>query len=534
MCLINFWNFLTIHVFGVEESIADISTELPRLGDLENPGRLPVQHVLGGTGECVLSIFEMSSLFMFLRSGNPLLTFLLSYHVRATSKIQVTFPFKRFLKLPKHSFFGKNALNLYAIARKDVWWSHDQCFIVNFIVMSRHVTSCHVMSRHFTSWHAMPRHVTSRHVIISCHVMLRDVIWCHVMPRHTTSCHVTSRHVTSRHVTSCHFMTSHIMSRPATHVTSCHVMSPHVTSCHAMSRHFMSHHVTPCHVMSRHVTSWCVQPCHVQPRHVTSCHVRSHLFTSCHVMPRCVTSCHITSCHVVSRHVTSCHVMPRWLPRRVPISYRISGISSSCSYFVHILLISSYTFENFVRSNFEKLLNNINRIYYFDEFDSYIDRKQWAKRRNYWQTSLRDPSTSLIRWSTSLLQVIRKPTTTTSQFHFRILFRNPPWLLRVKYHLVSIYLDRQLELNQAIRCSQQISILAPLHSIQWCISLQHLNMESKFSNSSINSIQISYSWLEIPDILISLVEHDLFFGRYWYPVSWFGSVESSLAWSHSS
>ena len=38
MCFIDFWNFLTIHVFGVKESIADISTELPCLGDLENPG----------------------------------------------------------------------------------------------------------------------------------------------------------------------------------------------------------------------------------------------------------------------------------------------------------------------------------------------------------------------------------------------------------------------------------------------------------------------------------------------------------------
>ena len=110
---------MTIHVFGVKESIADISTQLPCLGDLETPGRLPVQHVLGGTGDCVLSSFEISSLFMFLRSGNPLLTFLLSYHVRGTSKFQVTFPFNRFLKLPKHSFFGKNALNLQAIARKD-------------------------------------------------------------------------------------------------------------------------------------------------------------------------------------------------------------------------------------------------------------------------------------------------------------------------------------------------------------------------------------------------------------------------------
>ena len=47
-------NFHTIHVFEVRESIADISTELPCLGNLENPGRLPVQDVLGGTGECVL------------------------------------------------------------------------------------------------------------------------------------------------------------------------------------------------------------------------------------------------------------------------------------------------------------------------------------------------------------------------------------------------------------------------------------------------------------------------------------------------
>ena len=31
MCLIDFQNFLTIHVFGVKKSIADISTELPCL-----------------------------------------------------------------------------------------------------------------------------------------------------------------------------------------------------------------------------------------------------------------------------------------------------------------------------------------------------------------------------------------------------------------------------------------------------------------------------------------------------------------------
>ena len=50
----NFWNFYTIHVIEVRESIADISTELPCLDNLENPGKLPVQDVIGGTGECVL------------------------------------------------------------------------------------------------------------------------------------------------------------------------------------------------------------------------------------------------------------------------------------------------------------------------------------------------------------------------------------------------------------------------------------------------------------------------------------------------
>ena len=50
-CLIIFWNFHTIRVFEIRESIADISTELPCLSNLENPGKLPVQNVLG---ECVL------------------------------------------------------------------------------------------------------------------------------------------------------------------------------------------------------------------------------------------------------------------------------------------------------------------------------------------------------------------------------------------------------------------------------------------------------------------------------------------------
>ena len=47
-------NFFTIHVFEVRESIFDIITKLPCLGDLENPSQLPVQEVLEGTGDCVL------------------------------------------------------------------------------------------------------------------------------------------------------------------------------------------------------------------------------------------------------------------------------------------------------------------------------------------------------------------------------------------------------------------------------------------------------------------------------------------------
>ena len=44
----------------------------------------------------VIWIFEIFTLFMFSRSGNPLLIFLQSYHVWVTSKIQVDFRFKTY------------------------------------------------------------------------------------------------------------------------------------------------------------------------------------------------------------------------------------------------------------------------------------------------------------------------------------------------------------------------------------------------------------------------------------------------------
>ena len=117
------------------------------------------------------------------------------------------------------------------------------------------------------------------------------------------------------------------------HVASCRIMSRHVMSCHVMSRHGTSRHVTSCHIMSRHVTS-----CHVM------------YLMSRHVISRNVTSCHVTSCHVMSHlapsrrgtvtatnaslstdffHTQSIqikHDHVRWLSRRLPIQYRISGI----------------------------------------------------------------------------------------------------------------------------------------------------------------------------------------------------------------
>ena len=48
------WIYDSFYVFEGEESISDITTKLPCLGDLENLGQLPVQEVLEGTDDCVL------------------------------------------------------------------------------------------------------------------------------------------------------------------------------------------------------------------------------------------------------------------------------------------------------------------------------------------------------------------------------------------------------------------------------------------------------------------------------------------------
>ena len=125
LCLIDFHNFFIIYVFEYKESISDIPTELPCSCELENLGQLPVQEVLWGTDDCVLLIFTISSVFMFSRSRNPFLIFLLSYHVRMTSKIQVNFRFRRywwfcliiFLKFSHYSRFWGQGIHCWYFYR---------------------------------------------------------------------------------------------------------------------------------------------------------------------------------------------------------------------------------------------------------------------------------------------------------------------------------------------------------------------------------------------------------------------------------
>ena len=93
----NFWNFFSIHVREVKKSIADIqATEFwhfYRATMSGWPQKFRSTSGSGGTDDSVLWIFEISLLFRFPRSRNPLLIFLLSYLVRVTSKIWVNFRF---------------------------------------------------------------------------------------------------------------------------------------------------------------------------------------------------------------------------------------------------------------------------------------------------------------------------------------------------------------------------------------------------------------------------------------------------------
>ena len=104
MCLIDFRNFLTIHVFGVKESIADISTELPCLG-------------------------HVTSCYVMSRNSRK------SRHVTLCHVI---------------SPYVMSAASCHVMSRHV-----KSCHVMSRHVLSRHVTSCHVSvtSRHATSWH---------------------------------------------------------------------------------------------------------------------------------------------------------------------------------------------------------------------------------------------------------------------------------------------------------------------------------------------------------------------------------------------
>ena len=90
---------------------------------------------------------------------------------------------------------------------------------------------------------------------------------------------------------------------------------PYVTSCHAMSRHAMSCNVTSCHILPRHVTS----------RHVTSCYIIS-LRKS---RDGHTTNASLSTDFFHTQSIQIKHDRVRWLSRRLPIPYRISGIWSS-------------------------------------------------------------------------------------------------------------------------------------------------------------------------------------------------------------
>ena len=119
-----------------KKSIFDIITELPCLNDLENPDQLPVQEVLEGTDDCVLWIFKISSLFMFSRVRNPFLIFLLTYHVWVTSKIQVNFRYRRYLKIlliVSYRFLKLSPYLCFRGRRIHFWY----CYLTSMLVCPR-------------------------------------------------------------------------------------------------------------------------------------------------------------------------------------------------------------------------------------------------------------------------------------------------------------------------------------------------------------------------------------------------------------
>ena len=163
-CLMNFWNFLTIHVFGVKESITDISTELSCLGDLENPGR----QASGSTRTrrywwlCLVDflnfftihVFEVRESFADIPTELPCLGKLEnSGHLPVQEVFEVTQTFVPWQKCSK--FISNRAKRRVTVARPMLYCQ-----------LYYHVTSCHIKSHHATSCHVMSRHVTSSVILV--------------------------------------------------------------------------------------------------------------------------------------------------------------------------------------------------------------------------------------------------------------------------------------------------------------------------------------------------------------------------------
>ena len=82
----DFHIFFIPYVFEVKESIFGSFTKLQCLGDLENPGQLPVSEVLHGTVDWVLWISVISTILTFSMSKKLFLVVSHNY-VQVTSQI---------------------------------------------------------------------------------------------------------------------------------------------------------------------------------------------------------------------------------------------------------------------------------------------------------------------------------------------------------------------------------------------------------------------------------------------------------------
>ena len=69
--------------------LLNFSTELTYLGDLENPGQLPVQQVHGGTDDCVSRSIFIIHVYVFEVQESIFDIPVLNYQVQVTSEIQV-------------------------------------------------------------------------------------------------------------------------------------------------------------------------------------------------------------------------------------------------------------------------------------------------------------------------------------------------------------------------------------------------------------------------------------------------------------